>query len=258
MLLDIRDLVFRRQKEMDQKGFFCNYQENHDMIRIPDRFLEKKDQNFHSLSMLPVLYFYLAGIPMLYQGQEIGMTGFDRERMEEYADLATFQNYERYLLDGLTKEQALHKINCTTREHSRTPMQWCSAEHAGFSDAEPWFAVNPDYRSCNVESQQEESGSLLHFFQKVIALRKNCLYKKNWIYGSFTALEEESVRLWSFMRSLNGQKLQVFANLTGECAQTSGCYDGKILLNNYDKLRQKDGHLVLEPWQAVVLEAQEG
>lgn len=258
MLLDIRDLVFRRQKEMDQKGFFCNYQENHDMIRIPDRFLEKKDQNFHSLSMLPVLYFYLAGIPMLYQGQEIGMTGFDRESMEEYADLATFQNYERYLLDGLTKEQALHKINCTTREHSRTPMQWCSAEHAGFSDAEPWFAINPDYRSCNVESQQEESGSLLHFFQKVIALRKNCLYKKNWIYGSFTALEEESVRLWSFMRSLNGQKLQVFANLTGECAQTLGCYDGKILLNNYDKLRQTDGHLVLEPWQAVVLEAQEG
>lgn len=257
MLPDIRNLVFARQKQMNGRGFFCNYQENHDMIRIPDRFLAKEDQNFYSLSMLPVLYFYLAGIPMLYQGQEIGMTGFDRARMEEYADLATFNNYEGYLLKGMTQQEALHKINCTTREHSRTPMQWSSAAHAGFSDAKPWFAVNPDYPSCNVEKQQEEKGSLLHFFQKVIALRKNCLYQKNWMYGSFTALEEESMQLWSFMRSLNGQKLQVFANLTGEDAQTAGCYEGKILLNNYGQLTQKEGHLVLKPWQAVVLEAVE-
>lgn len=257
MLLDIRDLVFGRQKAMNGKGFFCNYQENHDMIRIPDRFLQKEDQNFYSLSMLPVLYFYLAGVPMLYQGQEIGMTGFDRERMEEYADLATFNNYEGYLLDGLTKEQALQKINCTTREHSRTPMQWSGKENAGFTEGTPWFAVNPIYRTCNVENQLKDEKSLLHFFERVIALRKNCLYKKTWIYGSFTALEEESKQLWSFMRCQNGQKLLVFANLTGERAETSGCYDGRVLLNNYEKLKQTDGHLVLEPWQAVVLEAEE-
>lgn len=257
MLLDIRGRVFERQKKMNGRGFFCNYQENHDMIRVPDRFLPKESQNFYSLSMLPVLYFYLAGVPMLYQGQEIGMTGFARKSMEEYADLATFNNYEGYLLEGLTKEEALEKINCSTREQSRMPVQWSGAENAGFSEAEPWFAVNPDYRVCNVKAQQAQSGSLLQFFKKVIALRKSCLYKKNWIYGSFTALEEESRQLWSFMRCHEGQKLLVFANLTGRSAVTDGCYDGRVLLNNYEQLKQKDGHLVLSPWQAVVLESEE-
>ncbi len=259
LLLDVRDRVFARAKEMSGRGFFCNYQENHDMIRIPDRFLKKEDQNFYSLSMLPVLYFYLPGIPMLYQGQEIGMTGFDRKSMEEFKDLATFNNYEDYLLHGMTQEEALAKINCTTREQARTPMQWSAGEYGGFSETEPWFALNPNYRQCNVETQIKDPGSLLSFFHKVIELRKNTLYRKNWIYGSFLPVEENSGQIWGFERRLDGQRLLVLANLTGRDAETSGNDEGKVLfdkvlLNNREQVKRKDGRIVLSPWQAVVLE----
>lgn len=108
-----------------------------------------------------------------------------------------------------------------------------------------------------MKAQQEQDNSLLQFFKRVIALRKNCLYKKNWIYGSFAALEEDSKQLWSFMRCHEGQRLFVFANLTGRSAVTRGRYDGRVLLNNYEQLKQEEGHLVLSPWQAVVLEAEE-
>ncbi len=256
MLIDIRDRVFERQKKMEGKGFFCNYLENHDMIRIPDRYLPKEKQNFYSLSMLPVLYFFLSGIPMVYQGQEIGMSDYAREHIEDYVDLATHNNYEGLLAKGMTKEQALYEINRTSRENARTPMQWDDGGYAGFSDVKPWFPLNPDFTKVNVERQKQDPKSLLAFYQKVIALRKNCLYKKNWIYGGFTVLEAESDHLWCFMRRMDGQKLQVLVNISDECVSTKECYDGKVLLNNYDSVSQKAGCLCLQPYQALVLFAE--
>ncbi|MDE6972208.1 MAG: glucohydrolase, partial [Lachnospiraceae bacterium] len=228
----------------------------HDMIRIPDRFLPKDKHNFYSLSMLPVLYFFLPGIPMVYQGQEIGMSDYAREHIEDYVDLATHNNYEGLLAKGMTKEQALYEINRTSRENARTPMQWDDGGYAGFSDVKPWFPLNPDFTKVNVEKQKRDLKSLLAFYQKVIALRKNCLYKKNWIYGGFTVLEAESDHLWCFMRCMDGQKLQVLVNISDECVSTKECYDGKVLLNNYDSVSQKAGCLCLQPYQAVVLFAE--
>lgn len=256
MLIDIRDRIFQRKLKMEGKGFFCNYLENHDMIRIPDRFLPKDKHNFYSLSMLPVLYFFLPGIPMVYQGQEIGMSDYAREHIEDYVDLATHNNYEGLLAKGMTKEQALYEINRTSRENARTPMQWDDGGYAGFSDVKPWFPLNPDFTKVNVEKQKRDPKSLLAFYQKVIALRKNCLYKKNWIYGGFSVLEAESDHLWCFMRCMDGQKLQVLVNISDECVSTKECYDGKVLLNNYDSVSQKAGCLCLQPYQAVVLFAE--
>lgn len=259
MLADIRDRVFQRQKEMEGKGFFCNYQENHDIIRVPDRFLPKEKQNFYSLSMLPVLYFYLAGIPMIYQGQEIGMTGYPRKSIEEYADLATYNNYRGYLLEGMSEQEALDKINATSREHSRTPMQWSSGKWAGFSDVKPWFDVNPDYVSCNLEAQRAP-GSLREFFRKVTALRRDGRYEKNWIYGSFCPKEQESGQIWGFVRRRDTQELAVMVNFTDQPARTGQIYRVRqILLNNYGESeagvqREEDGRLLLQPWQALVME----
>lgn len=259
MLADIRDRVFARQAEMEGKGFFCNYQENHDMIRVPDRFLPKEKQNFYSLSMLPVLYFYLAGIPMLYQGQEIGMTGYPRERIEEYADLATYNNYQGYLLDGMSEKEALDKINATSRENARTPMQWSSEAFGGFSDVEPWFPIHPDYEVCNVEAQRMP-GSLREFFRKVVALRRNGTYEDTWIYGSFCPREQESRQLWGFERRREGQRLAVLVNFSDEPAVTAKPWNiRKVLLDNYEAREtaargEGCGVVVLQPWQALVLE----
>lgn len=258
MLADIRRLVFERQLRMNGKGFFCNYQENHDMIRIPDRFLAKQDQNFYSLSMLPVLYFFLAGVPMLYQGQEIGMTDFPRQSIGEYLDLATHNSYRELLQKGLTEAEALDRINRTCREHSRTPMQWSGEKYAGFSTVEPWFAVPPGYRDCNVERQENREDSLLSFFRRVTALRSRAEYRDTWIYGDFEPLEQGTDSLWAFARSLKGQRLCVLANLTGQEVQTGQPCSGRVLLNNYDGTEQAGGKLLLKPWQAVVMENGKG
>ncbi len=128
-------------------------------------------------------------------------------------------------------QEALDKINATSREHSRTPMQWSSGKWAGFSDVKPWFDVNPDYVSCNLEAQRAP-GSLREFFRKVTALRRDGRYEKTWIYGSFCPKEQESGQIYRVRQ---------------------------ILLNNYGESeagvqREEDGRLLLQPWQALVME----
>ena len=127
-------------------------------------------------------------------------------------------------------QEALDKINATSREHSRTPMQWSSGKWAGFSDVKPWFDVNPDYVSCNLEAQRAP-GSLREFFRKVTALRRDGRYEKTWIYGSFCPKEQESGQIYRVRQ---------------------------ILLNNYGESeagvqREDDGRLLLQPWQALVM-----
>ena len=208
--------------------------------------------------MLPVLYFFLAGIPMIYQGQEIGMTGYPREKIGDYEDLATYNNYQEYLLEGMTPEEALDKINATSRENARTPMQWSSEAYAGFSDVKPWFDVNPDYVTCNVE-EQRRPGSLRDFFRKVTALRRDSAYEKTWVYGSFLPQEQETGQIWGFQRSYKGQELIVLVNFTDQPVRTVQAYlIRKVLLDNYERTEKPEqgrNTIMLRPWQALVFES---
>ena len=52
-------------------------------------------------------------------------------------------------------------------------MQWSGTKNAGFSEAEPWFVVNPNYPEVNVEREEEDPDSILNFYRKCLALRKS-------------------------------------------------------------------------------------
>ena len=52
-------------------------------------------------------------------------------------------------------------------------MQWNSKQNAGFSNAEPWIEVNPNYKEINVEKDLENKDSIYRFYQKAIDLRKS-------------------------------------------------------------------------------------
>ena len=71
------------------------------------------------------------------------------------------------------------------RDNARTPVQWSAEANAGFTtpDAKPWYLINPNYKEINVEAAEKDPNSLLHYYRKVIALRKE--YKDAAIYGEF-------------------------------------------------------------------------
>jgi alpha-glucosidase len=57
------------------------------------------------------------------------------------------------------------------RDPTRTPMQWSTEAHAGFSTVEPWLPVGVDRETANVASQVRDAGSLLTLTRRLLELR---------------------------------------------------------------------------------------
>ncbi|MCU1250684.1 MAG: trehalose synthase, partial [Edaphobacter sp.] len=115
-------------------------------VGIRRRLAPLVDNNRRRIELLNSLLLSFPGTPILYYGDEIGMGD------------------NIYLGD---------------RNGVRTPMQWNSDRNAGFSTAVPaklYFPVIMDpiwgYQSINVEAQQSDQSSLLHWTRNMIALRK--------------------------------------------------------------------------------------
>ena len=115
-------------------------------VGIRRRLAPLVDNNRRRIELLNSLLLSFPGTPILYYGDEIGMGD------------------NIYLGD---------------RNGVRTPMQWNSDRNAGFSKAVPaklYFPVIMDpiwgYQAINVEAQQSDQSSLLHWTRNMIALRK--------------------------------------------------------------------------------------
>ncbi len=171
------------------------YLENHDHPRVISRYGSERFR-VESGKMLAVAYLFQKGTPFLYQGQEIGMTNWRPDDPEMYEDVQTRWQYEHAALKK-TPEERLKRLWRSSRDSARTPMQWSDAEHAGFSTAEPWFSVNPNYREINVARQEKDPDSLLNFYRRAIELRKSLPVVR---HGSYKELLHRSKRLYAYER----------------------------------------------------------
>ncbi len=53
------------------------------------------------------------------------------------------------------------RLSETSRLKARSPMQWNSNSHAGFSGEAPWLPINENYTRINVQKQEEQENSHL-------------------------------------------------------------------------------------------------
>ena len=160
-----KEVVFDSQLRTGEIGFLSNIIENHDEPRgLP---LERKEASIwhKNKKALAAVYFFLRGIPFIYQGQEIGMENCAFPDIDAYDDISTLDDYRVCLDAGCTKEQALELAHRFSRDNARTPVQWSDDKYAGFSTQEPWLMVNPDYKEINVKKQEKEPDSELAFFK---------------------------------------------------------------------------------------------
>ena len=164
-----------RLPKIPQGAWPCNTLGNHDSGRSFSRLSETANPDAHARLSL-ALMLTLPGTPVLYYGDEIGMTDLLLHDPATIRDLYVFQVYPEFAPGNtLTPEDAL-KMARFTRDRCRTPMQWSSGPVAGFSPGEvvPWLPVNPNHRDgINVQSQTANPGSLLEFYRNVITLRRN-------------------------------------------------------------------------------------
>lgn len=251
---DYKRCCFETQAKMGDFGFVSNIIENHDEPRGVSHYIPEGDCCDTSKKMLAALNFMLRGLPFIYQGQELGMENIPFKSIDEVDDISTLDEYKVALDAGLTPEAALKAVARRSRDNARTPMQWTGEENAGFTAGTPWLRVNSNYTAINVEKETIDPNSVLNFYKKLIALRKDPEYKETVVYGALEPFMEDRHNLMAYYRK-GDKTLLVVGNYQWdeqEITLPSECK--KVLINNYPDM-VLDGNLVkLHGYQVLVVE----
>ena len=162
---------------------------NHDKPRIAARV------GCRQARVAAMLLLTLRGTPTLYYGDELGMAGgpLPRHLVRDPWEIN---------VPGLG----------LGRDPARTPMQWSSAPHAGFSASTPWLPVSADYPSVNVDAQQKDRTSLLTLYRRLIQLRRAEAALNVGTYRPIMATEEMLV----YTREAGSRRFLVALNLSGQ------------------------------------------
>lgn len=212
--LELKSVLARWQRELYQCGWNSLFWNNHDLPRIVSRWGNDKEYRTESAKMLAVLLHGMQGTPYIYQGEELGMTNV-KFPIGEYRDLETLNMYQERLSKGYQESDIMASLYARSRDNARTPMQWDSSSNAGFTEAEPWIKVNPNYKEINAENQIDNADSVFSCYKTLIGLRK----KYNvFVDGRFELLLPEDKEFFAYERESQEEKLLVICNFYGKTA----------------------------------------
>lgn len=251
-----KNAIFDSQLRVADIGFLSNIIENHDEPRGVCRYIPEGDLNDTSKKALAAVYFFLRGIPFIYQGQEIGMENCPFDSIDQIDDISSKDEYKVCRDAGYSEEESMKLLRIYSRENARTPVQWSDAENAGFSTHKPWMLVNPNYKEINLAKQKDDRNSVYAFYKKMIALYKDPAYHETLTFGRFEPYARETKNLIAYYRRGEGQTLLVLANFQNEPqAVVLPEAAGNVILNNCERVDLDDnGCITLGGYQAVIIE----
>jgi len=248
-----RDACFLTQKLVNPVGFISTIIENHDEPRGVSFYIPKEDLSEKAKKFLATMQMLQRGLPFIYQGQEIGMENVVLTSIREVDDISTLDEYEVCLREGFSEEEALRIVNRYSRDNARTPVQWDSSKNAGFTTGTPWLPVNPNYIKINVAEQEKDPESVLSYYKKLTALRKNLEYKETMVYGDFVPFMADEDRLMAFYRK--GEKtLLILGNYRKEERELELPAPVKKLVLSNAEPRITGRKITLSGYEATILE----
>ena len=252
---DYRSCCFASQKRVGDIGMISNIIENHDEPRGVSHYIPEGECTPASKKLLATMNIMLRGLPFIYQGQEIGMENVEFRSISEVDDISTLDEYQLALDAGLTPDAALKAVNRFSRDNARTPFQWDSSANAGFTSGTPWLNVNSNYTRINLENQKNDSDSVYQYYKRLLALRKDPTYSETVIYGDLIPAFEDLDRVMAYYRKSDDLTLLVIGNYkTQPQTLTLPSQIKNIVLNNLPQLKMEGNEILLEGYQAVILE----
>lgn len=249
-----KDVLTNWQNSLEGKGWNALFIENHDIPRVVSTWGNDKEYLTECAKAFGAIYFLQKGTPFIYQGQELGMTNVKYHSISEYDDVKTINTYNERIESGVSEEIALKEAWVTSRDNSRTPMQWNSNKNAGFTCGKPWIGVNENYKTINVEGEERDENSVLNFYKKLIRLKKS---NEALIYGVYDLILEEDENIFAYTRTLNNEKFLIMANLTEEKAkyiyEKEKLNSKDLILNNYEVCAHENlTEFTLKPYECRV------
>lgn len=225
--------------------FWCN----HDQPRVVSRLGDDENYWKESAKMLATCIHMMQGTPYIFQGEEIGMTNAKYTDISQYCDVESKNYYEIMLRNGKKKEEALAILGARSRDNSRTPMQWNSGDHAGFSNSTPWLSIPENYKAINVEIEQNDADSILAYYKKLIQIRKEHPAISE---GKIEFIYKDHLEILAYKRSFGDEEILVLNNLGRNHTRLTA----DLQLESYEKIlgnyEKADHAKELEPFEAII------
>lgn len=160
--------------------------DNHDNVRSLDRFGDGA-HNLEIAKDIATVLLTSRATAVTYYGEELGMFTQTPMRKQDVKDPIG--------ITGWPREKG--------RDGERTPMQWTPGPQAGFSsNPVTWLPIESDYETVNVETESADPNSLLNWYKKLIAIRRQNSALHD---GSMAMLDSSDPDVLSFVRLPQGK-----------------------------------------------------
>ncbi|MGN2370252.1 glycoside hydrolase family 13 protein [Clostridium cagae] len=252
-LTDLKKIMTKWQKGLENEGWNSLYWNNHDQPRVVSRFGNDKKYWKESAKMLAICLHMMKGTPYIYQGEEIGMTNVTFQDLNDYKDIEIINAYNDLVVkNGRSHDEMMEGIHDRGRDNARTPMQWNSSVNAGFTTGTPWIKVNHNYNEINAESQIDDKDSIFNYYKELIKIRKD---NEIIVYGNYDLILEDSEEIYAYVRTLNEEQLLVICNFSSNTSEfklpnnIKSKYK-KLLIANYDECKEETlENISLRPYE---------
>ena len=232
------------QRGLGKEGYPVLVMENHDQPRALSRFGDCA-YPFESASMLAVLLYGQRGLPVIYQGQELGLSNPVFSDLSEFCDIETV-NACKELRQEYNEETVLSMLRFGSRDNARVPMPWDNTNGRGFTDGSAWISVQND-AAYSVAAEEANPHSMLRFYRKLLSLRRSHAVLRD---GDFTLLHNAD-GYCLYRRETAESRAFVLCNLSaGTIPVPKKLQSVKCLLSNYEG----EWGDWLRPYEALILE----
>lgn len=251
----LKAIYAEHARELDAHTWDTVFLSNHDNPRLVSTFGDDSPEfRVASAKLLETMLLTLRGTPFLYQGDELGMTNYPFQGMAEFDDIEVKNAYKARVMTGEIPEATyLDDMRHTSRDNSRTPMQWDSSANGGFTTAaKGWLAVNPNYKEINAASELADPDSVYNYTTKLIKLRHAT---PALVYGDYQDLDPGSKSVFIYSRILGDARYLIVMNFSREPVTypvPAGVNAINLVLSNLSNLSQDTTILKLGAWEARV------
>ena len=243
-LTDLKRAISDSQKETSTNGWYPVFFENHDQPRSVNHFFTEGADPVKAAKVLGAVLLTMRGTPFIYQGEELGMTNYDWQTIDEVDDIQTKGQYELALKEGFTPEEAMKFVRYFTRDNARTPMQWTAGKNAGFTAGESWLPVNKNHITVNAETEMRDSESVLSWYKRLLELRRT---NHVLTMGSYREILTDSEEVFAFVREYEGHEVVTVANFSMNAVKLPVSLTGrKVILSNEKEIDMEE----LKPLEA--------
>ncbi|OSN05628.1 glycoside hydrolase family 13 protein [Lonsdalea iberica] len=252
-LPQLKEVVKHENESGGEYGWLAFFLGNHDNPRVVSTLGDDRPEwRELSAKALGTLLLTQHATPFIYQGDELGMINAPFNSIDDYHDIETKALYDSLVKSGKVKEdEFLKNYRITSREQSRTPMQWSAEKNAGFTTGTPWYTVNPTYKEINAASEVDNPHSVYNYYRDMIALRHRI---PALVYGQYADLDPQNRDVFAYTRTMKGDRYLVVINFKEhpiDYTLPDHLAIGETLLESGEKAKPADNATVLnlQPWQ---------